>query len=97
MKTPLKETKPIGQHRSIVHLHFRDKPHEFREMDVDDYDDVAGEKFRIRRKELGLTLRTVAALLRVSAVVISEIERGRKVPADGYTIDDVIKELEYGE
>ena len=94
MNDLLIETTPIGKRRAFVHLHFASKPHEFREIDEDVYDDAMGQRFRTRRRELGLTLRAASKALGVSAVVVSDLERGRKIPKEGYTIDDLIAELE---
>jgi DNA-binding XRE family transcriptional regulator len=90
----LKEAVPIRKRRALVHLHFASKPHEFREIEEDVYDDALGVQFRNKRKELGLTLRAASKLLGISAVVISDIERGRRIPKDGYTIGDLIAKLE---
>jgi ribosome-binding protein aMBF1 (putative translation factor) len=94
MNDLLVDAIPIGKRRSFVHLHFASKPHEFREIEEDVYDDALGIQFRNKRREMGLTLRAASKALGISAVIVSDIERGRIIPKEGYTIDDLIAELE---
>lgn len=72
--------QPIGKRKAFGHVHYADKPHEWGEIEIDDYPpSPEGEKLRGLRLRLGMGLREAAHALGLTAVQLSNVERGGAV------------------
>ena len=66
------------------------------EIRVPVYDQTEGRMVRARRKDLGLTLREAAKVLRLSPTRLSELEQGIVVAAGSSSIKKILRWLEMG-
>jgi len=82
----LVENTPVGTRRSLAHLNYGpDKPHEWKEIDWPEYapaDVERGRRFREARRAANVGIGEMADRLGVSPSVITDLEHGRKRPAD---------------
>ena len=75
-----RRVEPIGKRKIFAHIHHADRPHEWGEIEIDDYPpSPEGKKLRDLRVQLGIGLREASRLLGLTAVQLSSVERGGAV------------------
>lgn len=75
-----RRVQPIGKRKVFGHIHYSDRPHEWGEIEIDDYPpSPEGKKLRNLRVQLGIGLREACRVLGLSAVELGYVERGGAV------------------
>jgi len=88
------DAQPVGKARSMTHLNFGDRPHEFRMVEHPIYPQYPdGDRLREARQALDLSQREAAGRLGLSVADYSALEHGKKVLAEGDRMDGVIEAL----